>query len=102
MAIRTRDELLASIRERIGEDSGDEALALLEDVTDTFDDLTEKAKDITDWKAEAERIDAEWRAKYKERFFSADVKPEDDPDDAPVPDSVVSMSFDELFEERKD
>lgn len=97
MAIKTKEELLESIRIKFGDDDSDETLAFLEDVTDTIDDLEEKAKgDGKDWKAEAERIDADWRRKYRERFFSSD-KP-DDPDDAPVPDSIVTKSFDDLFE----
>ena len=41
--IKTKEELLESIRSKIGEDSSDETIALLEDVTDTFDDLETKA-----------------------------------------------------------
>lgn len=98
MAVKSKEELLESILIKFGDDTSDETLSFLEDVTDTIDDLEEKAKgDGKDWKAEAERIDAEWRAKYRERFFSSD-KPDDDPDDTPVPDSIVTKSFEDLFE----
>ena len=102
MAIKTKEELLESIRMKFGDDSSDETISLLEDVTDTFSDLEEKAKgDGKDWKAEAERIDAEWRVKYRDRFFND--KPDDEPDDDPViPDGFVNMSFDDLFKERVD
>ena len=97
MAIRTREELLESIRVKIADDSSDETIQLLEDVTDTFDDLETKAKgDGKDWKAEAERIDQEWREKYKERFFSSDA--EEDIDDEPeIPVGVVNMKYEDLF-----
>ena len=36
MAVKTRDEIMEAIRKRIGEDTSDEAISLLEDVTDTF------------------------------------------------------------------
>lgn len=102
MSVRTKEELLESIRSRIGDDSSDETIAFLEDVTDTFSDLETKAKgDGKDWKAEAERIDAEWRTKYRDRFFND--KPEDEPDDDPVvPDSIVKMSFDDLFDGKEE
>lgn len=102
MAIKTKEELLESIRSRIGDDSSDETIAFLEDVTDTFSDLETKAKgDGKDWKAEAERIDAEWREKYRNRFFND--KPEDEPDDEPViPDSIVKMSFEDLFDGKEE
>lgn len=93
--IKTKEELLESIRSRIGEDSSDETIAFLEDVTDTFDDLETKAKgDGKDWKAEAERIDAEWREKYKARFFSGEIE---DEDEDPAPESKVNLTFEDLF-----
>lgn len=101
--IKSKEDILASIKERIGEDASDEALTLLEDITDTFTDLETKAKgDGKDWKAEAARIDAEWRAKYRDRFFGDPVE-ESAPD--PEPDSSVdetlSMTFEKLFEEKE-
>ena len=94
--IKTKEELLESIRSKIGEDSSDETIAFLEDVTDTFDDLENKAKgDGKDWKAEAERIDAEWREKYKARFFSGEKV--DEEDDDPAPESKVNLTFEDLF-----
>ena len=36
MAIRTTDELLDSVRRRIGDDISDDAIQLVEDVTDTL------------------------------------------------------------------
>lgn len=101
--IKSKEEILATIKDRIGDDASDEALTLLEDITDTFTDLETKAKgDGKDWKAEAERIDTEWRAKYRDRFFS---DPVDDPTPDPEPDSSVdetlSMTFEKLFEEKE-
>lgn len=82
MAIKTRDELIAQISARIGEDTSDEAIALIEDVTDTFDDLSGRANgDGTDWKAEYERNDKEWREKYVARFSSTSDDKDDKVDD---------------------
>lgn len=95
MAIKTKDELLLAIKAKIGDDAGDESLTLLEDLSDTMTDLETKAKgDGKDWKAEAERIDAEWRQKYRDRFFG---KEPENPDPDPAPDSGVNMSFEDLF-----
>ena len=71
MAVKSREEIIAQINARIGEDKSDEAIALIEDVTDTFTDLESKVSgDGKDWKSEAERIDKEWREKYIARFSS--------------------------------
>ena len=49
--VRTKEELLSSIRETFGENTDDNALAIIEDISDTMDSYN----DGKDWKAEAER-----------------------------------------------
>ena len=46
MAVRTREEILNSIRARIGDDTSDEAISLVEDVTDTLADMENRAKSV--------------------------------------------------------
>lgn len=96
MAVKTREEIFEAIKTRIGEDTDDETIKFLEDVTDTFYDLESRAKgDGTDWKAKYEENDAEWRKKYTERFYSSDPNPNAEPpkpDDTPKP-----KTFAELF-----
>lgn len=94
--IKSKDELISMISERIGEDNSDEAISLLEDVSDTLADFETRTADTTNWKQKYEENDKEWRDKYKERFMSgtpADAV-EDEPDDDPEP---KKYSFDELF-----
>lgn len=98
MAVKTKDEILSSIKEHFADDSSDEAISFIEDVTDTFSDLENRANgDGTDWKAEAKRIDNEWREKYKARFFSASDEEPDESD--PEFDEVKPMKFEDLFKE---
>lgn len=73
MAILKKDELFTKIKSLIGDDSSDETLAILEDFQDTVNDYEDRAKE--DWRARYEQNDAEWRAKYKERFFSGEPIP---------------------------
>lgn len=70
MAVRTRDELLASYREIAGESFDDTALGFIEDLTDTMSDYDTRLSDITDWKTKYEENDASWRKKYAERFYN--------------------------------
>lgn len=67
MAILTRADMLAKLKERIGNDTSDEALQLIEDVTDTIDNYENNSNE--DWKKKYEDNDNMWRNKYKERFF---------------------------------
>lgn len=98
MAIRTKEEILESIKAKLGDDNSDETISIIEDISDTMDDYDAKVKDSTDWKAKAEQIDAEWREKYKERFFSGSV------DDKSIvePEEEVEVTeyrFENLFKE---
>ena len=96
MAIKTREEIIAEVRSRVGEQTDDETIAFLEDITDTLSDLEIKAKgDGIDWKSKYEENDTEWRKKYTERFYSSD--PNSDPE-PPKHDTEKPKTFAELFE----
>lgn len=102
MAVRTKEELLELVKTRIGEDNSDEALAFIEDITDTLADFEGKAS--TDWEEKYNSLDNEWRERYKARFFSApvDVKEDDFVDDVnDVEDETKDLTFESLFEEEK-
>ena len=101
MAVRTKDELLEIIRGRIGDDTSDETISFIEDITDTLSDYEEKAtnSDSEDWKTKYEENDKMWREKYRERFFSKEVEKEDEDFSE---DEVKSLSYDDLFEEKEE
>lgn len=69
MAIRTKEELLNSLKSILPDDMSDEGLALLEDFSDTLTSLSTK-DDNEDWKKKYEENDKEWRQKYRDRFFN--------------------------------
>lgn len=98
MAIKSREDLLKSLNTLIGDNSTDENLAILEDVTDTLKDYEEKTADQTDWKSKYEQNDADWRKKYKERFLSGETIKDEQEED--VKDSKP-LTFDSLFKERE-
>lgn len=96
MAVKTREEILAEVKARFGEQADDETIAFLEDVSDTLTDLETKAKGAgTDWKAKYEENDAEWRKKYTERFYSSDPVP--DTGSPESGDATKPKTFAELF-----
>lgn len=82
MAIRTQEEILTAITELIGEDTSDTALALLDDVSDTFGDLTVKAnKDPENWEEKYHELDDNWRKRYAQRFNKGTNDEDDDDND---------------------
>lgn len=94
MAIKTKAELLELVKARIGDDTSDEALAIIEDVTDTLDDYETRIADSGDWKARYEQNDADWRKKYKERFFA----PTEEQEEIDEPEKVEEKrTFEDLF-----
>lgn len=96
MAVKTREEILEEVKTRIGEQTDDETIAFLEDVTDTLTDLETKAKgDGTDWKTKYEENDTKWRKKYTERFYSSD--PNNDQELSKQDDTQKPKTFAELF-----
>ena len=95
MAIRTREEILNSIRSHFGEDTSDETLALVEDISDTISDFENKANnDGQNWKQRYEENDAAWRKKYRDRFFSGSSD-----DDEPEQPEKKNYTFENLFKE---
>ena len=99
MAIKSREDLLKSLNTLIGDNSTDENLAILEDITDTLKDYEEKTADQTDWKTKYEQNDADWRKKYKERFLSGETIKDEQEED--VKKDSKPLTFDSLFKERE-
>lgn len=72
MAVRSREEILTAINTRFGEQTDDDTISFLEDITDTLTDLETRASDGTNWRTKYEENDADWRKRYTERFYSSD------------------------------
>lgn len=98
MAIRTREEILESIRNIVGDRTDDNTLQVLEDVTDTFTDFENKTANQTDWEAKYKENDEGWRKKYAERFYTGDpsVPPKNNEPVIDEPDGKPTR-FEELF-----
>lgn len=97
MSIKTKEEILSTLQTLLKEDTSDEAISILEDVTDTFDDLSSKTQgDGVDWEKKYNDLDTEWRQKYRDRFFNHSADDLDD-DIEPPDDHVEKVKFEELF-----
>lgn len=108
---RTKEEFMEQLKKVLGDNTSDDALALIEDASDSFEG---KSKEDADWekkyndtKAELEKkiaeTDAEWRKKYKERFFSSEPSPEEKKKESETDKEVLekehaeNVSIDDLF-----
>lgn len=102
-----KEAFMSSLKSRIGDDTSDEAMAFLEDMSDTYNDLLGKASadanaEADEWKKkydeavkEKAELDNNWRQKYRDRFFGSDEKDDDDKGEDTPPKAVTS--FDDLF-----
>lgn len=72
-AFASKDDFMSAIKSIVGDNNSDEAIAFIENASDTYDELSKistPSSDETDWQKKYEENDAEWRKKYTERFFS--------------------------------
>ena len=95
MAVKTIEEIITQMTQTFGDNKSDDVITLIEDVSDTLNELSGSNSDGKDWKAEADRIDKEWREKYISRFKSgSDTKV--DKDDTKG-DEPKAYTFENLF-----
>ena len=100
--VRTKDDLLSIIKDRIGEGTSDEDISLIEDINDTYADLETRISESGDWKAKYEENDASWRKKYKDRFFTKEVEDNKElSDESDYADEATheALKFEDLFTE---
>lgn len=99
MPIRKKSELMESLKAVIGDSTSDEVISLLEDLDDTLsDDKSDLEKEALSWKEKYEQNDAEWRARYRDRFYSS-VDVEDDIIDVEEDEESAPLTYDKLFKE---
>lgn len=98
MAIKSLDEILGVVRTVIGENNDDNSLTLLDDISDTFNDLTAKTQDNTNWEEKYNQLDKEWRERYKARFFGSENDEEEFESVGGTTDKT-NLTFDSLFTE---
>lgn len=103
--IRSYEEIMDAVKTRLSDDTSDEALAFIEDISDTL--KSGNSNEAEELKKKLEENDKMWRKKYMDRFFNNDIDKEieketvnnnltDEPD---VPDGP--QTFEELFETQK-
>lgn len=93
--VKTKEEILNSIKDILKDDTSDCALSLIEDLSDTLDSA--KASDETDWKTKYEENDAQWRQRYRDRFFSKPAQEEEDIDEPEPEETNEPKTFSDLF-----
>ena len=72
MAVLSREEFFSNLNTVMGTNTSDDAMQFIEDMTDTYNDLENRANGSdTDWEKKYHELDAAWKTKYTRRFFSS-------------------------------
>ena len=92
--------LLEELRNVIGDRTDDDALALIERVSElesqSIDDLKNK---ITELEDQMRQLDENWRKRYRDRFYEGEEKDEEQiEEEAGDEDESESIKIDDLFE----
>ena len=91
--------LLEELRNVIGDRTDDDALALIERVSELesqgIDDLKNK---ITELESQMKQLDEDWRKRYRDRFYEGEEKDEEQIEEAGSEEESESVSIDDLFE----
>lgn len=101
--IISREELISAARNFFGEDSTDEQISFIENLSDTVSDFEERITTSGDWKTKYEENDANWRKRYTERFVNPNTTREKiiEGQEEDIIDDGSPKSFAELFKERE-
>ena len=96
MSILNRDDYLSRVNEIVGSNTDEASIRFVEDMTDTFNDLENRANsDGADWERKYHELDESWKKKYKQRFFTCKSSLVDDTEK----EDTTKTEFSDLFKE---
>lgn len=95
--ILSREQFFSSIHDRMGDDSSDDAITFIENMSDTYNELERRATgDGVDWERKYNELNESWKKKYTHRFFNGtnDYVPNDTDDNN---EKSEDITINELF-----
>lgn len=69
MGVLNRDDFMNAVNNLLADRTDEDALNLVGDITDTFNELERNAGEDMVPRSELDRANKEWADKYKKRFF---------------------------------
>lgn len=88
--VRSIEEMLDIVRQRIGDSTEDSDIAFIEDISDTLN--AGNSEELEKLKSENEEL----RKKYRDRFFE---KKAEEPEEPEEPEEAEKRTFEDLFKE---
>lgn len=103
MAILSKEDFFAALHARVSEDKSEDGITFLENMTDTYLDLENRANGSgEDWKAKYEALDESWKERYRHRFFSGSLDRMQPPGQSEEKDGYKpeEVTFDSIFKKK--
>ena len=100
MSVLNRDDFFSRLNERLGNDTSDAAISFLEDMSDTYNDLENRANGSAsaDWEKKYNDLNNAWKEKYRHRFFSGGSSVIGNPGDSDdCGNNASSITINDLF-----
>ena len=88
--VRSIEEMLDIVRQRIGDSTEDSDISFIEDISDTLN--AGNSEEVERLKSENEEL----RKKYRDRFFEKKVEEAEEPEEH---EESAKMTFEDLFKE---
>lgn len=92
MAILKKEDFLNRIKEYVGEDTSDEAISFVQDVTETINDYESRGED-------AAEVEKRWRKKYIDAFFTKEKEEDEKEESEEEEEEEKKYTYDKLFKE---
>lgn len=97
----TREELMNAVASIIGDRTDDEAIAFVENVTDTFDsdsyvELETANAKITELTKKVADTESAWRKKYMDRFYGGSDEEDNPSNQPPIEEEETALDAEEI------
>lgn len=100
MAVLNRETFFSRLNEMVGNNSDEQHISFIEDMTDTYNDMEKRASgDGVNWEQKYHDNDRAWRERYSHRFFSGNGNSNTPEDVRKTEDRASTITVDDLFVE---
>ena len=91
--VRSVEEMMNIVRQRIGDSTEDSDISFIEDISDTLN--AGNLEEVERLKSENEEL----RKKYRDRFFETKVVKVEEPEETENTENTEKTTFEDLFKE---
>jgi hypothetical protein len=88
----SKDEYLQRLQSFVGDNTNEDALSLIEDFTDTYNELESASNPSVNWEQKYKENDEAWKKKYRDRFFNPPAPEETKPEQPEEDEKEITIN----------